>query len=175
MAVVSYLPEDLAEPAELVAAIRARRGGKLLGLDRILLHSPPVAEGWGAFLGPVRTKLSLDPFLRELAMTIPSVIIGAAMEVRAHGKLLVDLGATQEQLDSLAQAATDNFPTQLFSPQQNIVIRLAGEMTRNGKPSRQAMEDARTVVDGDQGLVELVTTIAAYNMVARFVASLEID
>jgi 4-carboxymuconolactone decarboxylase len=31
--------------------VRARRVGQLSGLDRLLLHSPPVAEGWNALLG----------------------------------------------------------------------------------------------------------------------------
>ena len=34
-------------PGDLVAAIRARRSnGLLLNLDRMLLHSPPMARGW---------------------------------------------------------------------------------------------------------------------------------
>lgn len=32
-------------PAELVAAIRKRRGGQFINLDRMLLHSIPIAEG----------------------------------------------------------------------------------------------------------------------------------
>ena len=51
-----YVPLDIAEPKEVVAAVRARRGGTLLNLDRILLHSPPVAmelrNEWG--LRPAR-------------------------------------------------------------------------------------------------------------------------
>ena len=43
---IPYLPADIAEPAELVAAIRKRRGGELINLDRLLLYSPPVAAGW---------------------------------------------------------------------------------------------------------------------------------
>src|SRR5690606_15711496 len=43
---IPYQPEDLAEPAEVVDAIRRRRGGKLLELDRMLLHSAPLAAGW---------------------------------------------------------------------------------------------------------------------------------
>jgi hypothetical protein len=39
-------PTDVAEPADLVAAIRARRGGSLLNLDRMILHSPPFARGF---------------------------------------------------------------------------------------------------------------------------------
>ena len=41
--VISYLPSDVAEPADVVAPIRERRGKDgLLKLDRILLHSPPM-------------------------------------------------------------------------------------------------------------------------------------
>ena len=68
MARLPYVAADVAEPAELVAAIRKRRGGRLLNLDRMLLHSPALAAGWNAYLRAVRSELSLDPMLRELAM-----------------------------------------------------------------------------------------------------------
>ena len=41
---IPYQPMDLAEPAALVAAIRERRGGQFMNLDRMLLHSVPIAE-----------------------------------------------------------------------------------------------------------------------------------
>ena len=68
MPAIPYQPQDIDEPSELVAAIRARRGGALLNLDRMLLHSPPFARGWNDFLGAVRNELSLTPKLRELAI-----------------------------------------------------------------------------------------------------------
>ena len=40
-----YVPADLAEPREAIDAIRKRRGGALLNLDRQLLHSPPQKMG----------------------------------------------------------------------------------------------------------------------------------
>jgi len=175
MAVVPLLPEDLAEPAELVAAIRARRGGKLIGLDRVMLHSPVVAQGWGAFLGPVRTQLTLDPFQRELAMLAPCAIFDAAMEVRAHGKLLAELGASPEQIAAMDKAGLPEFPKALFTPDQNAIIQFAGEVSHNGKPTKETLEAARAVVGSDQKLVELTTTVAAYNLVARFVATLEVE
>jgi len=44
---LAYVPDDArAGPREIVDAIRARRaGGKLLNLDRMLLNSPPFAQG----------------------------------------------------------------------------------------------------------------------------------
>ena len=61
MAAIPYQPQDLAEPRDLVAAIRARRGGRLLNLDRMLLHSPPLARGWNGYMGAVRTELAVSP------------------------------------------------------------------------------------------------------------------
>ncbi len=34
MTVIPYLPENIRTPSKLVTAIRSRRGGKLLNLDR---------------------------------------------------------------------------------------------------------------------------------------------
>ena len=76
---IPYQPMDLAEPADLVAAIRQRRGGQFINLDRMLLHSVPIAEGWNHFIGEIRNNLSLDPKLRELTtvsythLTLPTI------------------------------------------------------------------------------------------------------
>ncbi|HVL55319.1 MAG TPA: carboxymuconolactone decarboxylase family protein, partial [Burkholderiaceae bacterium] len=56
---IPYVPADIAEPRVIVDAVRARRGGTLLELDRMLLRSPPLAAGWNAMLGAVRRELSL--------------------------------------------------------------------------------------------------------------------
>ena len=45
---IPYQPADLTEPVDIVSAIRARRGGSLLNLDRMLLHSPAYAKGWNS-------------------------------------------------------------------------------------------------------------------------------
>ena len=68
MARLAYIPSDIAELREIVDAMRARRGGTLLNLDRMLLHSPPVAMGWNRMMGAVRGDLALSPKLKELAM-----------------------------------------------------------------------------------------------------------
>ena len=79
---IPYQPMDLAEPAALVAAIRQRRGGQFINLDRMLLHSTPIAEGWNHFIGEIRNNLSLDPKLRELAMCGVAVLNFFIMHLR---------------------------------------------------------------------------------------------
>src|SRR5918999_288135 len=53
---IPFVPADVKEPKALVDAVRARRGGELLELDRLLLHSPALTEGWNFHLNQVRTK-----------------------------------------------------------------------------------------------------------------------
>ena len=89
---------DLAEPAELVDAIRKRRGGQFINLDRMLLHSIPIAEGWNHFIGEIRNNLSLDPKLRELAMCGVAVLNGAEYEFFHHAPPFKKAGGTEEQV-----------------------------------------------------------------------------
>lgn len=51
------------EAHESVAPIRARRGGELLNLGRMLLHSPAYARSWNALLGAVRAEPTLPPHM----------------------------------------------------------------------------------------------------------------
>lgn len=45
-----YIPSDPKFPSPedqaIVERVKERRGGKLLALDRALLHAPPMADGW---------------------------------------------------------------------------------------------------------------------------------
>ena len=110
---------DLAEPAELVAAIRKRRGGQFINLDRMLLHSTPIAEGWNHFVGEIRNNLSLDPKLRELAMCGVAVLNGAEYEFFHHAPPFIKAGGTEEQVKALRLIGQPSFPRALFSDVEN--------------------------------------------------------
>ena len=72
--IIRPVDQDIQDPPELVAAIRARRGGALLKLDRMLLHSPPLAQGWNVYLGKIREELLVPAQLRELAMCVVAIL-----------------------------------------------------------------------------------------------------
>ena len=171
--VIPMLPEDHAQPADLVAAIRARRGGTLLKLDRMLLHSPPLAEGWNIFLGKVRTDLSVPIKLRELVMCVVAVLNGASFEYEHHAPIFVSAGATKAQADMLAQVGTPGFSMQAFSALEQNVISLAQAMTRDLRVA-PAIKSALVAEIGIQQTVELVGVVATYNMVSRFLLALDI-
>ena len=76
------------QPRELVETILARRKGRLLNLDHVLLWSEPVARGWNLFMGNVRTGLSVERKWMELGICTVALLTGANYEYHHH--LLID-------------------------------------------------------------------------------------
>lgn len=171
---IPYKPADLAEPAELVAAIRERRGGHLLNLDRMLLHSPPLAAGWNVYLKAVRTGLSLSPKLRELAMCVVAVINGAEYEFIHHAPEFISAGGSEAQVQAMRAPDAAAVDAALFDPSERAALALTIAMTRDVRVPDAVMQAVREQL-GDQQTVELVATIAAYNMVSRFLVALGVE
>jgi alkylhydroperoxidase family enzyme len=174
MARIAYKPEDLNEPKEVVASIRARRGGRLLELDRMLLHSPAFARGWNAHLGAVRSELTVPAKLRELAICAVAVLNGAEYEFLHHAPEFAKAGGTQAQLDALRKLTPTGVDLAPFDAVDRAVIALTTEMTRAVRVSDATFAGAQTVLPNDQQLIELIGIIASYNMVSRFLVALQI-
>ncbi len=172
---IAYKPHDNAGPEEIVAPLRARRGGTLLNLDRMLLHSPAYALGWNGFLGVVRTDLSLSPKLRELAVCGVAVLNGAEYGLHHHTPEFVRAGGTEAQVRALRgfEAAAHN--PAVFNATERAVMQLTVEMTRNVQVSDAAFAAVKAALPDEQQVVELVGVIATYNMVTRFLVALGVE
>lgn len=175
MPAIPYLPVDTKQPKELVDSIRSRRNGKLLNLDRMLLHSPPFASAWNNFLGSVRSALSVPAHLRELAICAVAVLNKAEYEFIQHAPEFLKAGGREAQLTALREIDSSDPDSSEFTIQELAVIRLTTEMTRMIKVSNTTMLQTKKVFDDYQQLVELVGIIATYNMVSRFLVTLEIE
>ena len=159
-------------PADLVAAIRARRAnGQLLNLDRMLLHSPPMARGWNVYLGSIRKDLAIAPSLRELAICAVAKLNRAEYEWLQHAPEFLAAGGTQSQLDALQliDSASDN--AAVFSELERLVLHLTTEMTRNIEVRQSTMSVLRAHLP-DREVAEIVGVIASYNMVSRYLVAL---
>ncbi|HEY4371502.1 MAG TPA: carboxymuconolactone decarboxylase family protein [Burkholderiales bacterium] len=174
MARVPFVPLDLAEPRAIVDAVRARRGGTLLELDRLLLHSPNLAEGWNGYLKQVRTGLSVDPKLRELTICAVAMLNGAEYEFTTHLPYLMKTGVTQAQCDALRAVGEERIDAQLFDERERAALQLAIEMTRRIKVSEATFTAAAQAVGSTQAVIELTAVIACYNMVSRFLVALDL-
>jgi alkylhydroperoxidase family enzyme len=177
MARIAYQPADLAAPADLVEAIRQRRGGQLLNLDRMLLHSPPLARGWNGYLRAVREELEVAPRLRELAMCVVAALNRADYEFHHHAPEFIAAGGSPTQVDALRdplRVMDDSTRSALFDPAEQAVLQLTIEMTRDVVVSDATFDRVHHLL-GDRHTVELVAVVATYNMVSRFLVALGVE
>jgi alkylhydroperoxidase family enzyme len=155
-----------AGPAE--AEMRARRGGTLTPLDLLLLHNDPLAQGWNALLGAVRSRFTLSDDLRELIILRVGHVNGASYEWHAHVDVGRRAGLTEDVLEVIASDSA-----QTGDPVYDVILRYTDEMTRN-VTVEEATFAALTGRFTDQQVAEITATVAAYNMVSRFLVALDV-
>ena len=162
---------DAAGPADIVGPIRARRpGGKLLNLDRMLLNSPAFAQAWNTMFGTIRQKLNVPAKLRETTIMFIGVLNHADYEWFQHEGEFLKAGGTKEQLAALKNGSAALKDTKHFDEAELATLALTYEMTRNIQVKPATIKRIRAVLPDDQ-VVELIGTIAGYNMVSRFVVA----
>ena len=175
MRIPDWTPEAKPQPAELVDAILARRGGQLINLDKALLWSEPLARGWNTYLKAVRTELPTSRKLRELGICTVALLTGALYEYHHHAPDFLAAGGTQAELDALdrvvAGDARRSAADAALGEIEQLVIRYAAQMTRDVQVEDALFDALKTHFDTTQ-LVELTAAIATYNMVARFLVAL---
>ena len=173
MSRIPLVPQNLAEPKAVVDAIRLRRGGELSNLDRVLLNSPVLAEGWNSFLGVVRQKLSLDPKVREIVMCGVAVLNHAEYEFFHHAREYRKAGGTQDEVDAMHDLEAAGRNEKLFSDKERLAFQMTVAVTRDVEVPEALFEQARRLFTA-QELVDLLATIGAYNMVSRIVVACQI-
>ena len=169
---IPYLTDDQAQPKELVQTIQSRRpGGKLLNLDRVLLHSPNFAKGWNTMFAAIRNQLKLPGNLREIAIMAIAVLNKADYEWIQHEPEFLKAGGTKEQLAAIKTLKAD---PKLFKPEELTAFQLTVEMTRDVKPKQATVDKVRKLLPDEQ-VVELIGTISGYNMVSRFLLATGVE
>jgi alkylhydroperoxidase family enzyme len=168
MARLPYADLTHPEAAPLVDRIVAERGS-VLHLYQMLLHSPPVAQGWLNYLTAIRQKGIVPGSVREMVIMRIALLNGAPYEADQHAPIALKEGMTQAQLDALG--AWDASP--LFSERERAVLGYTDAMTRNVQVPRETFDAVRRQFSPRE-VVELTATIGAYNMVSRFLEALDI-
>jgi len=161
---------DAGAPAlrPLVERIVAGRGS-VLHLYQMLLHSPPVADGWLTLLSAVRQRTRVPGRLRELVIMRIAILNRAPYEADQHAPIALREGVTPEQIDALDEWVSSD----RFDAVERAVLALADAMTGEVQVPEACLEAVRRHFE-DAVVVELVATIAAYNMVSRFLEALAI-
>jgi AhpD family alkylhydroperoxidase len=162
-------PGTRPEQAELEQRI-ARERGRISPLYQILLHSPALASGWEQMLTAIRNRSSVPARLRELAILRVAVLNRAPYEFEAHISHALEAGLSESQVAAVRDGSTD---ASLFTEQECDVLALTDAMTRDIEVPDAVHGRVARHFDA-QGLLEMVATVAAYNMVSRLLVALRI-
>lgn len=152
---------------EIAERIRERRGGGLRPLDRMLLHSPQLADGWNSLLGAIRGRMQLAPDIRELVILRIAVRNRAPYEWTAHEPEARRAGLDDRVLAELRREKPE------LDARRARVIAYTDAMTREIHVPDELFDALRADFT-DAELVELTATVAAYNMVSRFLVALDV-
>lgn len=151
--------------------MRARRPrGELIGIDRVLLRSFPLATGWNELLRRVRADFSIKLEYRELIMLRVAVLNAADFEWGVHYPAYLDAGGTHEKTEALKHATVDST---LFTERELALIELTDQSTRRVEVEASVIGKLNEFF-GESETVEAVATVAAYNMVSRFLVALAV-
>lgn len=159
------------ELAESIAKIKGARGGRLINIYRLMLHSPALANAWFDLNQAVRYGTEIDGQSRELAVIRVAILNGVEYVQRAHGPAYaLKEGLTPEQVAAL----WDWRASQLFNAQQRALLAYTDAMTDNIEVTDDVFDNARKHFSERQ-IVELTMLIGAYNMLTRFLKALKVD
>ena len=164
-------PGTRPELAKIEAGILAERGRVSL-LYQVLLNSPTLAQGWEQLLTAVRNKSSLPADVREMVILRVAVLNRAPYEFEAHVPHALKAGIPQAKIDGL-RAIEGLQKNEAYSRQERDVMALTDTMTRDIDVP-DAIFSAAKAHFNDQQMTDLVATIAAYNMVSRFLTAFRI-
>ncbi len=170
MARIPYADENLSPDISAGADEVRHTRGQLGNLYRILLNSPPVARGWLHLLTAVRQQCNLPGKYREIVIMRIAILNGAGFEYRSHIEFALKEGLRQEQIDALPDWRTSS----VFDETERAVLAYTDAMTKDIKVPSNLFDPLKRVFDTRE-LTELTATIAAYNMVSRFLEAVEFD
>ena len=172
MARVPLIDEkDHPELAGTIAKIKGARGGRLINIYRLMLHSPALATAWFELNQAVRYGTAVDGQSREIAVIRTAILNGVEYVQRAHGPAYaLKEGLTVAQVNAIASWHGSN----LFTPEQRALLAYTDAMTREIAVPEEIFAELRRHFTERQA-VELTMLIGAYNMLTRFLSALKVD
>src|SRR5688572_8296793 len=160
MARVSLIEEtEHPELAESIAKIKGARGGRLINIYRLMLHSPALANAWFDLNQAVRYGTEIDGQSRELAVIRVAILNDVEYVQLAHGPAYaLKEGLTPDQVNAIG----DWQPSKLFSESQRALLGYTDAMTRRIDVPDDAFTELKKYFSERQ-IVELTMLIGAYN------------
>lgn len=143
-----------------------------LNIFRMMANAETAFRPWLRWGTALLGELALDPLLRELAiLRVARLTPGAEYEWVQHVAIARAIGASAEQIGALEG---DDPGAPCFSSEQKLVLRFTEEVVRDARPASKTL-DALSQRLSPREIVELLMVIGQYMMVARVMATTELE
>ncbi|KAA1250585.1 carboxymuconolactone decarboxylase family protein [Mycobacterium simiae] len=166
---VPLLPVDEARAAADEAGVPDYMAD--LSIFQMLLNHPQLARAFNDMLATMLWHGALDPRLRELVIMRIGWLTGCDYEWTQHWRVASGLGVAAEDLLGVRdwRAYTG------FGPTERAVLAATDDLVCDGVVSAASWAACEREVSGDRRvLIELVTAIGAWRMVASILQSLQV-
>jgi alkylhydroperoxidase family enzyme len=142
-----------------------------LAIFQVLLNHPKLAAAFNDLLATMLWRGSLDPRLRELVIMRIGWLTASDYEWTQHWRVAQGLGVSAEDL----LGVRDWQAHQSFGPAERAVLAATDDVVRDGAVSAASWSACQRELGTDPAvLVELVTAISAWRMVASILHSLQV-
>ncbi|MBV8180705.1 MAG: carboxymuconolactone decarboxylase family protein [Mycobacterium sp.] len=142
-----------------------------LAIFQVLLNHPKLACALNDLLATMLWRGMLDPRLRELIIMRIGWLTASDYEWTQHWRVAQGLGVSAEDL----LGVRDWQAYQGFGPAERAVLAATDDVVRDGEVSAESWAACQRELGADPAvLVELVTAIGAWRMVASILHSLQV-
>lgn len=142
-----------------------------LAIFQVLLNHPTLAGAFNDLLATMLWRGKLDSRLRELVILRIGWLTACDYEWTQHWRVAQGLGVSAEDL----LGVRDWRAYQTFGPAERAVLAATDDVVRNGAVSAESWSACQHEFGEDAAvLVELVTAIGAWRMVASILHSLQV-
>ncbi|KAH7320392.1 4-carboxymuconolactone decarboxylase family protein [Rhizoctonia solani] len=132
----------------------------LRALDMALLNSPQFTIGRNSLFRQIRYNSTVPGDIRELSILRIGTIQGAAYEWQQHEPLQLIRNPSFSPYGEVASS--------VFTPKQIAALKFTDTSTRNSHVHDDTWSVLKEQFPDPQQITELVLTVAAYNLVSRF-------
>lgn len=157
------------EPAEAPAHVRRRlEGAPNLGIFRMVAHAEGVIDPWMRFGAALLRDLQLASALREIAiLRVAALTPGADYEWVQHEAIGRAIGLSSAEIEGARSGAG-------LDGDNATVVRFTDEVVRNASPSEATFAEMYARFS-EREIIELLFVIGHYMMLARIMATTQID
>ncbi len=152
------------DPARLVAD-----HGGLVGPFNAMVSSPTIGGRMAALGEAIRFSSTVDARLLELAIITVGAHWRSNFEWWAHSRLAIDAGIDPAIIDALASGQAPDFANE----DERTIHRFTSSLLNDARVGDTEYEAARKLL-GEQGVLDLISTIGYYCMISLTLNALAI-